>query len=111
MPGGKSSLEQGLVRFFLSSQVALPDSSLCSFTLIILKGSQSPHSPEYLQAKTKNKLYIAIFGSDRSTRNNCSECLLIQNYFNAHFLFRVDILFVLSLNDSFIPAGSSLKSG
>ena len=31
-------------------QLAPPVSSLSSFTLIILNGSQSPHSPEYLQA-------------------------------------------------------------
>ena len=32
VPGGKSSLEHGLVRFFRSSQVALPEISLCSFS-------------------------------------------------------------------------------
>ena len=50
VPGGKSSREQGLVMFFLSVHVALPDMRRSSLIRIILKGSQSPHSPVYLQA-------------------------------------------------------------
>ena len=39
--------------FFLSSQLAGPVRSLSSFILIILKGSQSPNSPEYLHSATE----------------------------------------------------------
>ena len=79
VPGGKSFLEQGFVRFFLSSQVALPDMSLCSFNLTILNGSQSPHSPMYLHAEFIQIIWINLRIFKESVYHG--NCLVQMKYY------------------------------